>query len=63
MLNEEQAASGTKAAPTTAEVRKDPLTVDAQLSAALLMLRLELNGAQIWAGERANLPATSPKRA
>ena len=29
------------------KVRKDPLSVDAQLSAALLMLRLELNGAQL----------------
>jgi carboxyl-terminal processing protease len=29
------------------KARKDPLSVDAQLSAALLLLRLELNGAQI----------------
>jgi carboxyl-terminal processing protease len=33
--------------PTTAEAKKDPLSIDAQLSAALLMLRLQLNGAQI----------------
>ena len=31
----------------TMKVKKDPLSVDAQLSAALLLLRLELNGAQL----------------
>jgi len=33
--------------PKAPVVKKDPLTQDAQLSAALLMLRLQLAGAQI----------------
>ncbi len=42
----EDAANGEPKAPILKQ-RKDPLSVDAQLSAALLMLRLELNGAQL----------------
>jgi C-terminal processing protease CtpA/Prc len=33
--------------PVAVKEHKDPLNVDAQLSAALLLLRLELNGAQL----------------
>jgi carboxyl-terminal processing protease len=33
--------------PAVAKAKKDPLGVDAQISAALLLLRLELNGAQL----------------
>jgi carboxyl-terminal processing protease len=46
-LNEAKAPEEKKDGPATAESKKDPLNVDAQLSAALLLLRLELNGAQI----------------
>jgi hypothetical protein len=33
--------------PAVVKAKKDPLGVDAQISAALLLLRLELNGAQL----------------
>ena len=33
--------------PTTAKSKKDPMSTDAQLSAALLLLRLQLSGAQL----------------
>lgn len=49
-LNEQQAEkkpAADGAAAAEAKPKKDPLTVDAQLQAALLLLRLELVGAQI----------------
>ena len=39
--------SATSTEPSTEPAKKDPLSVDPQLSAALTILRLELNGAQL----------------